>query len=396
MKLRSIRLARAIGVGLLASGLAAACGPAPAAKPAAPAAPPTTAASAPAAPPAASAPAPAGAPAASTPASKPILAAAPPLTLKVGVLPVTSWAPLFVAQDRGYFKEVGLDLDLSSFPNYATQVPLLAQGQLHVAGCSNAVICFNAFGRDLDVRVVGDLQSAGKTDKSKGSSGLVVRKDLYDDGTIRGPRDLVGRNLNTQAGPGSGQHAQGIRWLQRAGVDPASMDWPLLGFPDLFAAMQNKGAEVGFQSEPFTTMGTSRGVHHVLATSEEMHPTTQTTYVMYWTGIDQLGPQAGERFMVGFQRGGRDFTNAMEYGVDQDAIIELLTRETTLKDAAVYRQIKYPWRDPNGVVDRESLQGDAELFAEAGLMPKTDISGAFDDKYRRFSVDYLGEYQPPR
>ena len=47
-------------------------------------------------------------------------------------------------------------------------------------------------------------------------------------------------------------------------------------------------------------------------------------------------------------------------------------------------------------MNREALQADADLFAEAGLMPKTDISGAFEDKYRRFSVEYLGEYQPPR
>jgi NitT/TauT family transport system substrate-binding protein len=394
MKLPGRRLARTLGIAVVAIGLAGACAPAPAARPAAPSppAPPTASA------PAASAPASAAASsaAAAAPASKPALATAPLLTLKVGTLPVTSWAPLFVGQERGYFKELGIDLDLSSFPNYSTQVPLLAQGQLHVAGCSNAVICYNAFGRDLDVRIVGDLQSAGKTDKSRGSGGLVVRQDLWDDGTIRGPQDLVGRNLYTQAGPGSGQHAQAIHWLKRSGIDQASMDWPMLTFPDLFAAMQNKGAELGFQSEPFTTAGVSRGVHHVLATQEDMDPNTQVTYLMYWTGIDQVGPQAGERFMVAFQRGGRDFTNAMEYGIDQDAIIDILVRETGLKDPAIYRQIKYPWRDPNGGVNHEALQADADLFAEAGLMAKVDITPAFEDKYRRFSVDYLGEYQAPR
>jgi hypothetical protein len=25
-----------------------------------------------------------------------------------------------------------------------------------------------------------------------------------------------------------------------------------------------------------------------------------------------------------------------------------------------------------------------------------DLSPAFEDKYRRFAVEYLGEYQPPR
>jgi NitT/TauT family transport system substrate-binding protein len=375
----------AVGSLLVALWLAAACGPSAAPAPARPAAPAKPAASAPAA-----------APAAAASPARPALATSPRATVKVGYLPVASWAPLFLAQERGYFEEVGLEVESSPFGNYATQVPLLAQGQLHVAGCANAVICYNAFGRGLDLRIVTDLSSEGKTEKSRGSSALVVRKDLWDNGTIRGPRDLIGRTLYTQAGPGSGQHAWAGHWLIRNGVDPAAMDWTQLQFPDLFAAMQNQAAEVGFQSEPFVTAGVTRGVHQILQTAEEMEPGLQQTYVMYFTGIEGLGPQVGERFMVAWLRAGRDFLNAMEYGIEQDAVIEVLTRETGIKDPEVHRQSKYPWHNPNGEVNREALQADANFFADLGLMSHTDIAPAFEDKYRQFAVRYLGEYQPPR
>ncbi|HZR97338.1 MAG TPA: ABC transporter substrate-binding protein [Chloroflexota bacterium] len=378
----------AVGSLLAALWLAAACGPSAASTPTRPAAAPAEQA--------AGAVAPAGAPAAAAAPARPELATSPPVTVKVGYLPVASWAPLFLAQDRGYFTEVGLEVESAPFGNYATQVPLLAQGQLHVAGCANAVICYNAFGRGLDIRIVTDLSSAGQTEKSRGSSALVVRKDLWDNGTIREARDLVGRTLYTQAGPGSGQQAWAGHWLIRNGVDPAAMDWTQLQFPDLFAAMQNRAAEVGFQSEPFVTAGLTRGVHAILATAEQMEPGLQQTYVMYWTGIDGLGPQVGERFMVAWLRAGRDFLNAMEYGTDQDAVIEVLTRETGIKDPEVHRQSKYAWHNPNGEVNREALQADADFFAELGLMAQMDISPSFDDKYRQFAVQYLGEYQPPQ
>jgi NitT/TauT family transport system substrate-binding protein len=367
-------------VGLVLAG----CGPRSGAGPPAPAQP------------AASAPAPGGAqPAAAAPAT-PALATTPRVTVKVGYLAGTSWGPLFLAQERGYFDEVGLDVESSPFGNYASQVPLIAQGMLHVAGCANAVVCYNAFARGLDLRVVTDLSSAGKTEKSRGSSALVVRKDLYDNGTIREPRDLIGRTLYTQAGPGSGQHAWAGHWLIEHGVDPAAMDWTQLQFPDLFAAMQNGAAEVGFQSEPFVTAGVTRGVHQILATAEQMEPGLQQTFVMYCTCIDGLGPQVGERFMVAWLRASRDLTNAMEYGIDEDAVIRILTENTPIKDPEVHRQSKYPWRNPNGEVNSAVLQADANFFAELGLMSQVDISPAFEDRYRQFAVSYLGEYQPPR
>jgi NitT/TauT family transport system substrate-binding protein len=207
----------------------------------------------------------------------------------------------------------------------------------------------------------------------------------------------VGRSLYNIAGEGSGHHAMTARWLQRNGVDPRSVEWPQMTFPDILAAMQNKGIEVAVQSEPLLTAGESLGAYTRWAAVREMHPAAHLSYLMYHTSIDSLGPQVGERFMVALVRGARDYVNAMEYGVDQDAIIEILTKETFLKDPDVYRRTGYSWVNPNGTVSLESLQADADLFHELGVArERIDLSGAQDDRYRQFAVRYLGEYQPPR
>jgi hypothetical protein len=133
-----------------------------------------------------------------------------------------------------------------------------------------------------------------------------------------------------------------------------------------------------------------------MATGDEMNPNAEILYMMFWTGIDRLGPRVGERFLVGYLRGARDYVNAFEYGIDQDAIIQILTQETVIKDPAVYRQIKYNWVDPNGVFSSAALQADAELFYDLGLMGPVDLSPVFEDRYRQFAVEYLGEYRPPQ
>jgi len=154
---------------------------------------------------------------------------------------------------------------------------------------------------------------------------------------------------------------------------------------------------VGYQTEPLISAVLARGVHQVLATIEELHPNGQILSLAFWSGIERMGPMVGERFMVAYLRGARDYLNAFEYGIDQETIVDILTRSTAVRDPAVLRQMRYSWIDPNGVVGRASLEGDAALLRDLGIVPAAvDLSSAFVDKYRQFAVQYLGEYQPPR
>jgi NitT/TauT family transport system substrate-binding protein len=330
-------------------------------------------------------------------AAKAQLPTAPVINLKVGVQSLGADAPLFIAQDRGYFKDVGLNVEFVSTGSANEQIGPVSQGQLQVSRCSNSVGCYNAFQRGTDVRIVADMTSAGKTEKSKGSTGLVVRKDLWDSGAIRDGKDLIGRKVDVIAGPGSGQYAQAAHWLLNQGLDPLKLEWPAMNYPDMLAAMKNKGIELALQVEPLLSAGVKSDTHHILATQEEMEPDVEPLYLTYWTGIDKLGPMAGERFMVAYLRGARDSINAFEYGIDQDQIIGILTKNTVIKDANVYKTTKYSWIDPDGKTNPKSLQADEDLFEKLGVSKQhIDLSPAFDDKYRQFAVDYLGPYKPPR
>jgi NitT/TauT family transport system substrate-binding protein len=300
-------------------------------------------------------------------AGQPTLPTTPVVNLKVGVSPLASYGPFFVAQHRGYFRDVGLNVEFEVASSVNELLPSLAQGQLQVGACSSNVFCFNFLNRRTDLAIVADLQSAGKTERSTGSTALVVRKDLWDSGTIRTARELVGRTIYVIVGPGSGSHGQAARWLRRHGIDPLSVDFVGMPFPDQLLAMQNRAIEVSIQTEPLLSAGLARGVHEIMATQEEMHPTTQILYVMFWTGIERMGPMVGERFLVAYLRGARDTVNAFEYGVDQDAIVDILTQNTAIRDPAIYRQMKYAWVDPNGAVSRATLESDTEVYRELGM-----------------------------
>ena len=142
------------------------------------------------------------APAAAGAAERPMLPTTPEITVKVGTLGNAYYGPYYIAQTRGYFTEVGINAEFQNTATALEQLPALVQGQLHVGSCSTHVACFNAISRGSDLRIVGDLSSMGRTDRSRGGGGLVVRTDLWDSGAIREPRDLVGRQVALVAGTG--------------------------------------------------------------------------------------------------------------------------------------------------------------------------------------------------
>lgn len=378
------RIARTAVASHLLLALLLACGPAPSA----PAAPP------PQPPSAAAAPTGVGQP---TVAGQPALATAPLVNLSAGTVAIASWGGFFVGAHRGYFQEVGLNVELVNLGNANEGLGPLAQGQLQVGTCPVSVACYNVLQRGGAVKLVAGTSAAGKTEKSTGNNALVVRKEIWESGAIREPRDLVGRPVYVQGGLGGAPNMLIARWLLRHDIDPRGVDWTSMPAPDLYVAMQNGAADAGFSSEPLLSAGVARGTHAILATGEEMYPEVQMSTLAYWPGIDELGPQVGERFMVAFLRATRAYLNAFEYDVDREEIIEVLTKETAIKDPAIYRQMRYPWLDPNGALNRASIEADNKLWRDLGLIPTVaDISQVFDDRYRQFALQYLGEYRPPR
>src|SRR3954469_2508216 len=167
-----MRAMHLLAIGLLVSVLAA-CGVGGASRP--PAGPSAGSGGAEAAPPVAPA---AGAPA---PAS--------PVPVKVADIPNGSNAGVYIALDRGYFREAGLDVVLETFDVSEKAIPAIATSQVDVgAGGINAAL-FSAIGRGLPLKIVAGISRNGP---GFSSSALIVRKDLIDSGRVRDYSDFRG------------------------------------------------------------------------------------------------------------------------------------------------------------------------------------------------------------
>ncbi|MDR7557264.1 MAG: ABC transporter substrate-binding protein, partial [Armatimonadota bacterium] len=81
----------------------------------------------------------------------------PPTKLRVVHVPVLIFAPLYVAIERGYFAQQGLEVELVSTPGGVSSFVVLASGRAEVVVGGLGAALFNAAARGLDFKVVGPV-----------------------------------------------------------------------------------------------------------------------------------------------------------------------------------------------------------------------------------------------
>jgi NitT/TauT family transport system substrate-binding protein len=78
------------------------------------------------------------------------------VSLKIGVRPLLTVAPIYIAHAAGLYAEQGLDVELVPIEGVASSVPLLLQGRIDVLPGPVSPSLFNAIQRGGRIRIVGD------------------------------------------------------------------------------------------------------------------------------------------------------------------------------------------------------------------------------------------------
>jgi len=386
---------RLAGLALLA-GLLAACGGGGASAPASSAAPASLASSAK---PAASTAAPASAKPAASGAAKPAASAsakpaASGLTkVSLGLLYSVSDSGILIAQERGYFKDQGLEVDMTRFNTLVDMVGPVGAGQLDIAAGAPAAGLYNAIGRDVPIKIVADKGSAPSPQWD--FTGLVLRKDLIDSGKVKDYKDLKGLKLVT-SGKGNSPEVALAAALKKGGLTLKDVDFEQMGFPDMVTALSNKGIDGGIVIEPFLSKIVSSGTGVAWKRNLDLLGHNQQIAIIAYGQKVFNNQDVGRRWMMAYIKGLRDYNDA--FGPKKkgyDDVVKILAKDTTVKDVAVYSQITPAGLDPNGKLDTASMQEDIDYYQGAGyLKQKVDLPSLVDTSFQQYAVQQLGPYQP--
>lgn len=377
-------LPRLIGTVVLFLGLAVGCaGPAgaPAAKPAAPLAPssPTQ----PGAPPG---------PAAAATAPAAVQPLSPPVSLRVGTIGLNGEIGMFVAQERGYYRDEGLEVEFVPFRSAAEALPALASGEVALSGGAPDPSVFNATRREVGVKLISSLSIVRPGDAG---AAMMIRQDHLDSGRYRELSDLRGMNIAIHI-LGTTPQLYVERILARGGLTIDDVQFTIVQIPDHVSALANKAVDAAWAIDPFVTIIEGQGLGKRVITVSDVFPGAVSMIILLSPVFERQQPEAVRRFAVAYLRGAHDYIEAATTEQGREQMVPILTKYTGLKDPALYARISWPNLDPNGALDPQALDTMQDYFVKVGTQQeKQDIHRVIDASYMNYAVERLGRVAPP-
>ena len=312
-------------------------------------------------------------------------------TVKVGDLGLISDAPFYVAMERGYFKERGLDVQFERFASAAPAMAHVSTGEVQVVGGGISPALFNGFARGFSIKVV-----ASRTREVPGRTinGLVVRADLKDQ--LQKIADLKGRKVAVNAAGSALVYVLG-RMLESEGLTLKDVDLVTMPFPDMGTALTTRAIDAAVVAEPFLTQFEEKGLGRIAKRTSDVirNPFMELAVIFYNADWAKKNPQAARDFMVAYLKGARDFEEAAARGRTRAEVVDALVKHTTVKDRALYDRMQWSFADPNGAVTKESIREQQDWYAKDGkVAKKVDPDEMIDDQFARHAVQQLGPYSP--
>jgi len=294
--------------------------------------------------------------------------------VRVGAVRRLSTSSLHLAQELGYFREAGFDLEILQSGTPLNSMALLAGGKIDVyfAGCNISLL--NAVIKGLRLRIVAGRQVASSTCVDVGAiygSRRTFPHGLADLTQLKGKRVAVGLAI------GLAQFALDAH-LASAGLSIADVTPISLDFQQNVAALLGGSVDATVGTDDFERdLASLPGIVHTPGLAR-LYPGFQYSYIIFGQTMLAAGLDSGARFLSAYLRGAREFARgrtpqfmeefAKAYGLDVKRAV------TACRESAAL----------DGAIDLNSLRLVAGWAARRKYIPRPiEMSELVDDRFLR-------------
>jgi NitT/TauT family transport system substrate-binding protein len=281
-----------------------------------------------------------------------------PATLKVGVLPISDVAPLYLGIDKGFFKRERLTVEPQVTQGGAEVTAGVVSGDFDL-GFSATEPLIAARARNLPVTIVSQgVQAAADPTKDWGQ--LLVAGDS----PVRQPADLEGRTIAVNALKSMPELCARIV-LERAGADTENIDFVEVPFPEMTQALEAGRVDAVASVEPFVTQAQAGGARSLGSYLAAIEP--RMTVAVYFTTESYL-EQSGDVV----ERFARAMNRSLEYAQAHPGEVRREVTEYTEIPPEVAESITLPYWSSD--LNEPTIDLIAEQTARFGIVEdKPDV-----------------------
>ena len=305
--------------------------------------------------------------------------------IKVGALRFTSHAASFVAFERGYFKEAGLDVEFEYFQAAQPMAVAIASGDIDYGVTAITGGLINLADKDAIKIIGGALHEEAGID----GSAILVSDAAFKDG-VTTPAKLAGRSFGiTQTG--SSFHYMASRIAEKEGIPMSEIQLrPLQKVGAVIAALKS-GQVDAWAIVPHIAKALAKGgAVHIVGWVNDYAPDYQVTTVFTSAQNAAEKRDLTQRFLTAFSRGAADFNAAL---VDKTAGEEAAEAMVKLIHKYVYTSRPYEKAAPsirNGAMrlnegaklNLSSVKAQLDWFKAEGLVKgEIDLDKLVDGSY---------------
>lgn len=288
--------------------------------------------------------------------------------ITIATMAITPNAPLLVAKERGYFKEAGLDAEISIFQSAQDIVLAVSSGATMVGNGGLTAGFYNIAGKG-GLRIIA---AQSREEKGYHNNAFVVSRKAYDGG-LKTLKDLPGHRIGINAAGSTQHYATGLI-AQKFGFDLSSVTIvPLQNYPNLIAAFKGGQIDVMIASVNIAQKLVGEGSGQIIGWSGDETP-WQLGVVMTRPQVIEKDRPLLEKYLAVFTRATAEF-NAAFNGLDKDGKpVKGPGYDAWLKDTAkVLNQPEseiaaaLPYVDPKAALDVGDIYNQVAFWQKAGL-----------------------------
>jgi NitT/TauT family transport system substrate-binding protein len=308
-------------------------------------------------------------------------------SVKFAELGIDADGPVYIALEKGYFRDAGIEVTLERFTSAAQAMAPLSTNQIQVAGGAPSAALFNAFSRGWPVRIV-----FSRTADHPGFSvdTLSVRTDLQS--VVKTLQDFKSRKIAVNA-PNAGLQYMVGKMLESVGLTIRDVNVVYMPWPNMGPAFTTQAIDAGALVEPFVTQYAESGVAFPFKRAADVitNPPFEVAVILYNADWADQHPDQAKAFAVGYLKGARDYYDAMKGGTQRKDVVATLMKYGRLKDPALYDKMQWGYADPNGDFDIRSLRDQQDWHASQGSVPnKVDVGAMIDHRFLDYALQKLG------